>query len=462
MEQPRAARSYAPVLLLALYGFQAALLVLLLALFKFAHRFPALTTREALLLLVPLAASLACAMYVVRCYRRMAARAFALALATNGVTVVIVTAALEIGIRLFSVPAPEGIAFANTVLLPKDWNGVRRRNARLLESAPANISYFVSDELLGWTVGKSRRSTDGLYMSSAEGIRSPRSDTVYTQARAPRRIAIVGDSYTFGLEVPFHESWGFGLEQALGPEFTILNFGVDGYGVDQAYLRSERDVRPWRPAMTLFGFIAHDLYRSRVVYPFVSFPDWGFPFSKPRFTLEAGTLHLLNAPLPRPEEVLARGSIADLPFVQYEPAYRSAEWERQPYDASYLVRFLRSRFPRYPASNPAAELDAVSRLNGELMLAFARRATHDGTEPLIVYFPSRGDFEGQDRSAKLTVLGILERSGVRYVDLTSCIQAADPARAFLPQRPHYSAHGNAAVARCLLPTVVDRLGKTPK
>jgi hypothetical protein len=443
-------------MLLVLSALEAASLVLVIALFKYADRFPALTTREVMWIVAPLVSSVACVAYIVRGHRRLGPRLFGLTLATNALTVVMLLATAEIGIRLFATPTPVGTSFANTVLLPKDWDQVRRRNAGLLKNAPANISYFVSDDLLGWTVGRSRRSADGLYLSSAEGIRSPRSDTVYADRRASHLVAAVGDSFTFGLEVPFHESWGSQLEKALGSEYTVLNFGVDGYGVDQAYLRYDRDVRVWRPALTVFGFINHDLYRSTVVYPFVSFPEWGFPFSKPRFTLEAGTLRLLNSPLPRPAEILARGSIAELPFVQYDPGYRAAEWQWHFYHASHVVRFLLSRFPRQPVWNPAAEAEALSQLNSQLLLSFVRRATHDGTEPLIVYFPSRGDFEGQDRSAKSALLSSLKRLGIDYVDLTPCLRDADPARAFIAGRPHYSAHGNAAVARCLLPAVLGR------
>src|SRR3989442_3962551 len=68
-------------------------------------------------------------------------------------------------------------------------------------------------------------------------------------------------------------------------------------------------------------------------------------------------------------------------------------------------------------------------------------------------FPKRGDFEGQDRSAKDTVLAVLQRSGVHYFDLTSCIREVGPDKAFIAGRPHYSAEGNAAVAQCLLPAV---------
>jgi hypothetical protein len=37
--------------------------------------------------------------------------------------------------------------------------------------------------------------------------------------------------------------------ESLGAQRTVLNLGVDGYGVDQAVLRYERDARPWKAQM---------------------------------------------------------------------------------------------------------------------------------------------------------------------------------------------------------------------
>jgi hypothetical protein len=91
------------------------------------------------------------------------------------------------------------------------------------------------------------------------------------------------------------------------------------------------------------------------------------------------------------------------------------------------------------------------------LLTFVRVASREGTEPLIVYFPSRGDFLGQDRSGKDAILRILRRSRVDVIDLTSCVGQLGAERAFIRNRPHYTAEGNAAVARCLVPVVLDRL-----
>ncbi len=92
------------------------------------------------------------------------------------------------------------------------------------------------------------------------------------------------------------------LERTLGPDVQVLNFGVEAYGVDQAYLRYLRDVRPWRPQVVILGLIDHDLLRSMAVYFFLSFPGWDYPFAKPRFAAERGDLRLAERPA-----ALARG-----------------------------------------------------------------------------------------------------------------------------------------------------------
>ncbi len=148
----------------------------------------------------------------------------------------------------------------------------------------------------------------------------------YSTRPALHRVASVGDSFTFALEVPFEESWPARLEQQLGSQVQVLNFGVDGYGVDQAYLRYSRDVRPWHPDPVLLGFIAHDLYRSIAVCSFVSFPEWGFPFAKPRLIVDERTLHLLNVLILSPQEILSRHAITHLPFIEYDRGYHPDEW----------------------------------------------------------------------------------------------------------------------------------------
>ncbi len=384
-------------------------------------------------------------------------RVFQLTLAMNLLSLVLLVLVGEAVVRIGAVPGPQGMTFMNRRLVPREWQAVVAANRDLLRNAPGNISYFVSDPLLGWTVGASRTSKDGLYMSSREGIRSAAAGTSYVDRPPSPRIAIVGDSFTFGLEVPYEASWGDQLERKLGSPVQVLNFGVDGYGVDQAYLRYHRDVRPWRPILVVLGFINDDLYRTLVVYPIISFPDWGFPFAKPRFVLSEDRLNLLNVPLPDPERLLAVESVDRLPYVDYDPGFVREEWQHLWYHRSSLVRLLLALFPRWPEPS-SQEADGLrSNLNAEILRVFVEEVIAEGAVPLLVYFPSRGDFTGNDRAAKTLLFDVLRKKSIGFEDLTPCMGRVDPAVLFLEGRVHYSPEGNAVAADCLLPRIRQAL-----
>ena len=339
--------------------------------------------------LVACLATLAASVIIVRRYRARAGapRRFGLTIALNLVPVLLLLAIGEATVRLMSQPTPRGLVFAKTVLLPHSWRDVAARNEAVLARLRAEGSHLAPDGLLGWVLGPDRRSADGLYMSSVEGIRSARKGDAAATRPSRQRVALVGDSFTFGLDVSYEDSWGGRLERSLGPDVQVLNFGVEAYGVDQAYLRYLRDVRPWRPQVVILGLIDHDLLRSMAVYFFLSFPGWDYPFAKPRFAAERGDLRLLNAPLPSPEAIAVTPSIRELPFVEYDPGYRAEEWIWRPLDHSYLHRFAVSKYrDLVVASRPAEDADvrAEPRDRALLRATDARRglAAHRGVLPV--------------------------------------------------------------------------------
>jgi len=379
---------------------------------------------------------------------------------SNLLTVVLLAMAGEIVVRLGVTPNNQGLSFGQTRLTPQDWQATVEWNQDLLRRSPSNISYFVQDPLLGWTVGSSRQSKNGLYASSKEGIRSSKVGTSYGETQGLPRIAIVGDSYTFGLEVPFESTWGNRLEKLLPFPVQVLNFGVDGYGVDQAYLRYHRDVRPWHPDIVIFGFIHHDLYRSMVVYPFISFPEWGFPFSKPRFAVESGQLRLVTTSAESPESLFSLKSVTDLPFVEYDSAYDKEGWEHRWYHQSYLVRLILAWFPRWPDPSPHASHDTTVAVNAEILDRFAQEATGEGSVPYIVYFPGRGDFAGDERIGRDLILSALREKGLPYEDLTSCMRYSERSNnLFNEGSTHYSPEGNEVAAECLVPILQKGFAK---
>jgi len=413
--------------------------------------------------------TLAAGWFIATRYRRRgpeATKRFWMTAGLNLVTVSLLAASSEIAIRLIAREAPGGTVFMGTTLLPRDWPAIADRNRSLLAKRPANISYFVADELLGWTIGPSRESSDGLYASSAEGLRSASAGVRLADRAGARRVALVGDSYTFGLEVPYERSWGHLVEAPLGSDVQILNFGVDGYGVDQSYLRYHRDVRPWHPELVAFGFINQDFYRNMTVYTFVDFPEWGFPFSKPRFVAgRDGALKLLNVPLIPPETIFDKASVTELPHLALDRGYREEEWRRRWYHHSYLLRFLQSRFAPDPVLPADVSDEARESLSAQLLTTVLDEAAHEGSKAILLFFPSRADFEpnGKQTTAhdrvKAAVFSALRAKGVEVADLTACLASMDPRTMFLPGRPHYSAAGNAAAAACVLPILERELAK---
>jgi hypothetical protein len=451
--------------LLALYLLEAGAWLAVVASYK--------TPARALLALPPPASAigllaacfavLAAAAVVVRRARAGAfrpRRRLAFTLVLNLLPVIAVLAACEATVRLMSQATPRGLVFVSTVLLPHSWREVAARNQAVLARLSAEGSHLEPDPLLGWVLGRARRSANGLYASSAEGVRTA-TPGERAAARSGRRIALVGDSFTFGLDVAFEDSWGRRLERALGPDVHVLNFGVEAYGVDQAYLRYLRDARPWRPDVVILGIIDHDLYRSMAVYFFLSFPGWDYPFAKPRFAVRSRDPTLLNAPLPSPESIAAAPAIAELPFVAYEPGYRAPEWVWWPLDRSYLHRLLVSKYRELVYESGPSRADMLA-LNRQLVRAFLREAGAQGSSPLVVYFPSDRNFRVLAKEPRWRSLAqvMLDESGIPYTDTTPCLTPLAPAERFPADgRNHFTPRANQAIADCLTDAVRDLLAR---
>jgi len=398
-----------------------------------------------------------------RTRRRHDPRRFGLTVALNVVPVLLFLTAGEVTVRLLSRATPRGPVFARTVLLPHQWADVVKRNTAILERVGVTSSYLVPDAHLGWVVGPDRRSADGRYFSSVEGIRSRQSGVAFAERPGRRRVALVGDSFTFGLDVSYEDSWGHRLERALGPDVQVLNFGVEAYGVDQALLRYDRDVRRWRPDVVILGLIDHDLLRSMAVYFFVSFPSWEYPFAKPRFVADGDRLVLLNVPLPSPQAIVAARSIRDLPFIEYDPGYRAEDWEWHALDRSYLHRLAVSTYRAW-SSGPRSSRAGMLSLNRELVRSFIRQTRAEGSIPLVVYFPSDRNFRvlAKDPGWRSLAQTMLRSNDIPHMDLTACLAALSPADRFPADgRNHFAPRANAAVAECLRDSVRRLLSAGP-
>lgn len=470
-QPPSSVRSFRTdfVLLAALYMGELFALTALLALYVFGRK-PSLQefleSRPGFILgaaLLGLIVSSLTVVYRYRQSRRTGFKTFLMTATMNLVTVVMVLALGELTVRNFTMATPTGERVGGTYLLPREWNMMKDYYQDYFRSTLRGGLYHKYDELLGWTILPNRQNGEyGIYFSSAEGLRSPSPGIKLADQPASTRIALIGDSYTFAQDVSFEESWGHQLERQLGTDFQVLNFGVMGYGIHQAYLRYMQEVRPWHPDVVILGFIEHNLDRAMGVYSFLTFPESFSPYATPRFVMRDRQLVLLNTPLPSPAQILSARSIHELPYIEYDASYIRGQWDRAYWEiphASYLFRWLATRLPLWEEVRPEVSDDAKRTISGEIFRAFVKQVTDDGAIPLLMYFPNEPSLPGSSQylpgyhplSAQ-----VLEAASLPYVDLTACLTQVPPGERFVPGR-HYTPQANAAIASCLGPIVQDRL-----
>jgi hypothetical protein len=353
----------------------------------------------------------------------------------------------EFALRMLSEPTAHGIRIANITLRPT-WTEIVGQSREAIDRVDTRYSYFVFDEELGWSVGKSRATLDGMYASSAEGLRSSTVGVHLGDRQTRFRVALIGDSNAFSLEVPFEDSWGYHLQQGLGNEVQVLNFGVDGYDLGQTYLRFLRDVAPWQPDVVIIVIVRHDLVRATMVYPFIAF-GWHGYLVKPRFDVIEDSLVLVNQTLPRLNDILGASSVSDLPNIDYDASYTHTDWTWQFDSGPYLLRLITSVFPRWPAKDSLAVADMMT-LNVRLLTETVTAIEERGAQPVVVYLPHRsGDHSLADE--------LLKRSGVENFNVSSCLEKVPEPLRLTPSGHHLSGLANRVLAECFVPALREML-----
>jgi hypothetical protein len=279
-------------------------------------------------------------------------------------------------------------------------------------------------------------------------------------ARYPARISLYGDSFTEGYGVDARHAWSNYL--AILQNCRVANYGVAGYGTDQAYLRYQDN---WNdPArVVILEFLTENIkgnvnqFRNLIA-------SSSYCFIKPRFLLDSkGQLALMPIPvlsreeygrLPQnPETVFPHdyfvpggpGGVQKMAFPYLWRVIRTSDtllkrmlWQVQPYQE--LLR------PGH--SSRALELTAA------IFAAFARSARERGQHPLILIIPTVADVDSYLQHRTWTyqpLLPLLEERRLEYLDtgpeIIRYLQGADPRTIYDPKiHYHFNAAGNRFLA----------------
>ena len=354
---------------------------------------------------------------------------------------------------------------------------IRRRAAIYAEQTSrvtallnASAGREMLDRELGWLYRPGFRSaTDHL---NAAGLRSLR-EYAPSIPVGHVRVAAFGDSFVYGNEVPDSSTWTAQVER-MDSAVEVLNYGVGGYGLDQAFLRYLRVGEKYHPQLVVIGFVPDDLPRLVNVYRrFMSSSEW--PLIKPRFVMGSdGALQLRAEHVPDAEGYRAYveqpSRVRDLGRLDfwYEPLI----YDNPLYDWSATVRVFSSAWARVRRrtwdtnrlviDNQYNVKSEAFRIQVALMEAFAKAVSERGARSLVVFFPDKPSAiraVAGEAPVYAPLVRILRSKGISTLDLAPEFASETgekrPDDWFMPGG-HYSNSGNRIAARAILRAVRQR------
>lgn len=238
------------------------------------------------------------------------------------------------------------------------------------------------DALIGWKLPVSRTivGKTATYRSNAQGFRGSRS---FAEPYTGRRLAFLGDSFTFGWGVEEAETFAALLESQL-ENSRSYNFGISGFGLDQMWMTLRHHVPSVKPDVVILSFVLEDLERSLSAYRWRS--DW---MQKPTFRLAGDQVVPMTA-ADRPNRVWRFLQLRSRLFE----LWRKVEW-------NVSIRYAMG----YPWS-----------LNKKIFAAIADECRAQGVPLLVVYIPTLNGlrhvpmFEREFASMKINFLDLAKLS----------------------------------------------------
>ena len=254
--------------------------------------------------------------------------------------------------------------------------------------------------------------------------------------------------------MPYRDTFPALLEARLtasGRPARVTNFGVPGYGMDQALLRFREQGALARPEVVVFGFQRENARRNLNLIRPLYHTRTGLPFAKPRFAVENGALVLVNVPvLPFDRVVATLRAIDAWPLVRYERFYDPHDFATPAWRRSKLAAVAADLLAGPPF---AANAEEEVRVALALVRSFEAEVRARGASFVVVHLPTRDDLKRLAAGREIPWRELLERVDERHAvvrperRLIDAAPDGDPARLF--GASHYARPGHEVVAEML-------------
>ena len=343
---------------------------------------------------------------------------------------------------------------------------VNQLSARIAEHlAHKDVASIIYDQALGWDYRPSSQRQGGAFSINSAGIRSRR-EFAEEPAADTLRIAVFGDSFTAGDDVSDDEVWSWQLERALraaGIGAEALNFGVGGYGMDQALLKWLHRGINYQPDIVIFGLQPENLKRNVNVFRQLLDPSrYTLPFSKPRYVLADGQLDLVNYPALPPEALPAVfADFAAHPLAQREFHYGSRQAAGEWWMTSRLAGLLHAALKGEDETPGYYGADTEGGQLGRAIIdAFAESAAQNGAHFMVAHLPLQShlrrlysDLPPPDPPYKFLLDHCRERYA--YVAMEERLHRGYLDDGYWTSTKHYGAEIHALVAEALAEAIVN-------
>lgn len=286
--------------------------------------------------------------------------------------------------------------------------------------------YIEFDSDLGWSIKPGGQGE--IYTANQAGLRGDQEYTI-NPTEGVTRVATFGDSFVHGDDVANYQTWQHHLEKRL-PKLEVLNYGVGGYGVDQALLRYRKRGSEYNPGIVLIGFQTENLSRHVNRFRPFYFRQTGLPLAKPRFKMAGDRLTLIPTGLSQAEDyqLLFDDSRQFLDPLGESDYYYASIYYLGPFDflpsvrvakLLYTVLAVGTRVPNYIDSvyNPDGEAFIVSR---SVIDVFYEDVIANGARPILLLFPNINDIRVFSYKGIVTYQPLLDHirnRGYEVIDL---------------------------------------------
>jgi hypothetical protein len=262
----------------------------------------------------------------------------------------------------------------------------------------------IRDPVLGWPPTKNKGWQPKRDQFGARLTPDSRKSLTPNGTRKEYCTSAYGDSFTWGAEVGGDESWPYVLSTFLG--CPVGNFGVGGYGTDQAYIRYQQNQLD-NAKVVFLNHLSENIMRN--VGQFRSLvlgydADRDMRMYKPRYILSReGELQLIELPsiaaqnyidaLINPEDYL--------PYEYFLPGKNTGQTKLKfPYTLALLgilnhfhIRAAREGKPWYMDFYEPDHPSNGLQVTANILLTFNETAKKRGQAPIVTVIPTGGDLE---------------------------------------------------------------------